>query len=228
MSNAETNVANNTVPARTRRRQARAVDTRERILAAALAEFAEHGFAGASTRAVATAAGVQHPLVSYHFESKEGLWRAVLEATVGAFMQQFKVRLAGLRGVDDITKLRLVQEDFIRFAAANPYFHLLMSQEARRSTRRLSWLVKEFVQPYFAEITALIASAQRAGRYVDGDPSHLQYLFIGATTRIFSLDAEVKLIAGASPFSAVMLEQHVAACLGLFFRDSAPAAKARR
>src|SRR4051794_8205845 len=84
--------------ARTRRPQARAIDTRERILAAALAEFAEHGFAGASPRAGATAAGVQHPLVSYHFESKEGLWRAVLEATVGAFTQQFKARLAGLRG----------------------------------------------------------------------------------------------------------------------------------
>jgi TetR/AcrR family transcriptional regulator len=209
---------------RMRRRQRRAVDTRERILAAALAEFADRGFAGASTRAVAAAAGVQHPLVNYHFKSKEGLWRAVLAATVGHFMTQFNARLAGLRGVDDVTKLRLVQEDFIRFAAANPHFHLLMSQEARRSTKRLSWLVKEFVRPYFAEVTALIRSAQRAGCYVEGDPHHLQYLFIGATTRIFSLSAEVKLIAGASPFSAQMLERHVTACLGLFFRAPATAA----
>lgn len=202
----------------TRRRQHRAVDTRQRILAAALVEFANHGFAGASTRVVAAAAGVQHPLVSYHFKNKEGLWRAVLAATAGHFVDQFKARLAGLRGVDDVTKLRLVQEDFIRFSAQNPHFHLLMSQESSRSSKQLNAMVKDFIRPYFAEVTALIRSAQQAGCYVPGDPYHLQYLFIGAVTRIFSLAAEVKLITSASPFSAPMIEQHVTACLDLFFR----------
>src|SRR6516164_3829717 len=146
--------------ATTRRPQARARETGEKILAAALKEFAEHGFAGASTRAVAAAAGVQHPLVNYHFKNKEGLWRAVLEATAGQFMDQFRARLAGLRGVDDVTKLRLVQEDFIRFSAENPHFHLLMSQAGQHPSKRLNWLVKEFVRPYFTEVTALIRSAQ--------------------------------------------------------------------
>jgi TetR/AcrR family transcriptional regulator len=209
----------------TRRRQERALDTRQRILTAALAEFATHGFAGASTRAVAAAAGVQHPLLSYHFKSKEGLWRAVLAATAGHFVDQFKARLAGLRGVDDVTKLRLVQEDFVRFSAQNPHFHLLMSQEARRASKQLNAMVKDFIRPYFVEVTTLIRSAQQAGCYVDGDPYHLQYLFIGATTRIFSLAAEVRLITGASPFSAPMLERHVAACLDLFFRPSSVAHK---
>src|ERR1700750_3303319 len=111
-----------------RRPKARARETGEKILAAAVKEFAEHGFAGASPRAVAAAAGVQHPLVNYHFKSKEGLWHAVLEATAGQFMDQFQARLAGLRGVDDGTKLRLVQEDFIRFSAENSQFYFLMSQ----------------------------------------------------------------------------------------------------
>ena len=114
-------------------------------------EFAEHGFAGASTRAVAAAAGVQHPLVNYHFKSKEGLWHAVLEATAGQFMDQFQARLAGLRGVDDVTKLRLVQEDFIRFSAENPHFHLLMSQAGQHPSKQLNALVNEFVRPYFAD-----------------------------------------------------------------------------
>jgi TetR/AcrR family transcriptional regulator len=222
-SETETGAASEGGPAPTRQRQQRALDTRERILAAALVEFAEHGFAGASTRAVAAAAGVQHPLVNYHFKSKQGLWQAVLAATAGQFMAQFGDRIAGLRGVDDVTKLRLVQEDFVRFSAAHPYFHQLMSQESRQPSKQLSAMVKEFVRPYFAEITALIRSAQRAGYYVEGDPYHLQYLFIGAATRIFSLAAEVKLIAGASPFAPQMLEQHVEACLGLFFRSPSAA-----
>src|SRR5689334_24958109 len=148
--------------ATTRRPQARARETGEKILAAALKEFAEHGFAGASTRAVAAAAGVQHPLVNYHFKSKEGLWHAVLEATAGQFMDQFRARLTGLRGVDDVTKLRLVQEDFIRFSAENPHFHLLMSQAGKHPSKQLNAMVNEFVRTYFATVGALIRYALRS------------------------------------------------------------------
>ena len=209
-----------------RRPQRRSLDTRDKILAAALVEFASHGFSGASTRAVAKLAGVQHPLLSYHFKSKEGLWRALLAATGGHFMERFNARLAGLRGVDDVTKLLLVQEEFVRFSAENPHFHMLMSQEARRSSRQLKWLLQKIIKPYFLEVTALIRSAQRAGRYVNGEPHHLQYLFIGAATRIFTLAVEVEVVIGRSPFSPKMIDNHVAACLSLFFRKPSDADKA--
>lgn len=204
---------------RGRRPQRRALDTRERIIAAALIEFGTHGFRGTSTRTVAKLGGVQHPLVNYHFTNKEGLWRAVLAATGGAFLDQFNRRLAGLRGVDEVTKLRLVQEDFIRFAAEHPHFHLLMSQEAQHSSKHLKFIVSALARPYFAQITPLIRAAQRAGKYVGGDPHHLQYLFIGAATRIFTLAGEVKLMTGRSPSSPKAVDEHVAACLGLFFRN---------
>jgi TetR/AcrR family transcriptional regulator len=204
---------------RARRPQRRALDTRERIIAVALTEFAQHGFRGTSTREVAKLAGVQHPLVNYHFANKEGLWRDVLAATGGAFLDRFNRRLAGLRGVDEVTKLRLVQEDFIRFAAEHPHFHALMSQEAQHSSRHLKFILTELVRPYFSRVTPLIRAAQRAGKYVEGEPHHLQYLFIGAATRIFTLAAEVKAMTGRPPSSPKIIEEHVTACLGLFFKD---------
>ncbi|KUL27538.1 TetR/AcrR family transcriptional regulator [Actinoplanes awajinensis] len=51
--------------------------TRQRILEAAVAEFGEHGYAGARTRAIAERAGVNQQLVSYYFGGKEGLYRAM-------------------------------------------------------------------------------------------------------------------------------------------------------
>ena len=48
--------------------------TRERILDAAVVEFGEHGFAGARTSAIARRAGVNEQLISYYFDSKEGLY----------------------------------------------------------------------------------------------------------------------------------------------------------
>ena len=52
--------------------------TRERILAAALDLFSERSFEGAGTRLIAERAGVQQPLLTYHFGNKEELWRTAV------------------------------------------------------------------------------------------------------------------------------------------------------
>src|SRR5689334_1995117 len=53
--------------------------TRERILDAALAEFGEHGYAGARISAIAERAGVNQQLISYYFDGKAGLYGALSE-----------------------------------------------------------------------------------------------------------------------------------------------------
>jgi TetR/AcrR family transcriptional regulator len=53
--------------------------TRKLILEAAAAEFAAHGFAGARIAAIASRAGVNQQLISYYFDGKEGLYRALSE-----------------------------------------------------------------------------------------------------------------------------------------------------
>ncbi|MGF1648024.1 MAG: TetR/AcrR family transcriptional regulator [Kineosporiaceae bacterium] len=54
------------------------MDTRRQLINAATAVMAERGYSGASTKAVADAAGVTHGLVHYHFGSKLGLLMAVV------------------------------------------------------------------------------------------------------------------------------------------------------
>ena len=54
-------------------------DRRERILVVAERLFAERGYEHVSVREVATAAGVTHPLIYYHWGSKRELLAAVLE-----------------------------------------------------------------------------------------------------------------------------------------------------
>ncbi|NGO43846.1 TetR/AcrR family transcriptional regulator [Streptomyces ureilyticus] len=53
--------------------------TRERLLDAAERLFAEHGFAATSLRTVTVTAGANVAAVNYHFGSKEGLLRAVVD-----------------------------------------------------------------------------------------------------------------------------------------------------
>src|SRR3981081_781300 len=52
-------------------REARRLQTRERILGAAIAEFKRFGMAGADVGAIVTAAGVAHGTFFFHFPTKE-------------------------------------------------------------------------------------------------------------------------------------------------------------
>src|SRR6202045_2933446 len=54
-------------------------ESRASILRAAVAEFAEHGIAGARTDTIARAAQVNKALLYYYFEDKETLYGAVLD-----------------------------------------------------------------------------------------------------------------------------------------------------
>lgn len=58
--------------------------TRERILAAALDEFAEHGLAGARVDHIAGRAGINKAMIYYHFDSKEALYDHILMAHLEA------------------------------------------------------------------------------------------------------------------------------------------------
>ncbi|MDY3677712.1 MAG: TetR family transcriptional regulator [Actinomyces urogenitalis] len=59
----------------------------DRIRDAAINQFAQHGFAHTTVRAVATAAGVSPALVIHHFGSKDGLRQACDEYVLDAVMR---------------------------------------------------------------------------------------------------------------------------------------------
>ena len=52
---------------------------RERLLETAIGMFAQKGYAGTSVREIVEQAGVSKPVLYYYFQSKEGLFLAILE-----------------------------------------------------------------------------------------------------------------------------------------------------
>src|ERR1700687_4190010 len=118
---------------------------RERILAAALAVFAERGFDGARTREIAERAGANLGLIKYYFNDKEKLWKA-------AVAQAFAELQAGLTsgappgsGDDAFVWLEQVVRQCVRFVARHPEFMRLMNDEAKRDSKRMRWLADRFV-----------------------------------------------------------------------------------
>ena len=78
---------------------------KERLHAAAAGVFARKGYAAATVREIVETAGVTKPVLYYHFGSKEGIYKAILEAAYGDFVR----RLAAVGGLGGSASLRLTR-----------------------------------------------------------------------------------------------------------------------
>lgn len=205
---------------RSRRRQQRSQDTRSKIISAATDLFAHEGFEGTTTRAIAKEAGVRHALVIYHFETKLALWQAVMINVVKKFNDAFTTIAVAIKDESDpVVRLKELQAQFIRMGARHPELHWLMSHEAGRGGERLTWLLENVIGHSWSLFVDLRRKCQRLGRYVDGDPRHLQYLFLGAAGRVFMLASEAEQLMGRPIFDDEFIEEHIRLCNQLFFRD---------
>ena len=84
-------------------------DTKQRILAAAETVFADHGFAGASLRAITQGAEVNLAAVNYHFGSKAGLYRAIFERRLEPINRERLERLDRIEAAGEPTVEQLVE-----------------------------------------------------------------------------------------------------------------------
>ncbi|MBT2441097.1 TetR/AcrR family transcriptional regulator [Streptomyces sp. ISL-36] len=82
-------------------KQERAVQTREAILRAAAETFDEFGYAGASVNLILKRAGLTTGALYFHFDSKEGLARAVMNAQPETIVP--RLQSEGLQRLVDIT-----------------------------------------------------------------------------------------------------------------------------
>lgn len=72
---------------------AKAVDTRQQIMNAALRRFAEQGYAGTSVQEIVDDARVTKPSLYYHFRNKADLYHALVER---AFEERHRLMLAAV------------------------------------------------------------------------------------------------------------------------------------
>src|SRR3954447_25563834 len=96
----------------------RAVDRRERILAAAAEVFGRRGYVGATTDQIARAAGISQPYVVRMFGSKETLFLEVLDSAHGALLAAFRQVLAAsaARGASRDELVRDLGERYVELA----------------------------------------------------------------------------------------------------------------
>jgi len=194
------------------------IETRKGILEAALDLFSERSFDGASTRVIAERAGVTQPLLNYHFAGKEELWRATVGDLFDRLRSSMQERLAGLRGVEEITVARLMVRHFVEFSAANPQLHRIIMQESKQPGPRLDWLVDAHVRPLYDNAIALFDRLAARGDLAPVAPAHLYYLLIGAGATVFVMAPECERLTGVNPFDPDFVSAHADLVVDLLVR----------
>jgi TetR/AcrR family transcriptional regulator len=191
--------------------------TRERILSAARDLFSELSFEGATTREIASRAGVTQPLLNYHFSSKDELWRSAVDELFDLLNRTMTARVEGLRGVDDLTVARLVVREFIHFSAANPQLHRIITQECKTDGPRMDWLVEHHIRPLYDAFAALFGRLVEQGRLPEIPAPHLYYIVTGAGPTMFVLAPECRRLTGVDPQAPEVVEAHADAVTALIF-----------
>lgn len=180
--------------------------TRERIVEAALEAFAEKGFHGASTRDIAERAGTNQGLITYHFRSKDELWRAAADRIFGLLAERMTEQLGGLASEDPRERARAAIRSYVRFAAAHPELFRLMVDEGKNSDRRMKWLVDTHLKPRYEQF--MRPPGARTGRYDEASLPHAYYVMAGAGSLIFAVAPECRRLTGLDPETAPAIEAH--------------------
>lgn len=94
--------------------------TREKILEAAKTVFAERPYSTASIRMVGTAAGIDHPLISYYFPTKAELFEAVVEDVAETYSQANTTWFEGLGELNASRGFSLYVDRLLDFTARHP------------------------------------------------------------------------------------------------------------
>jgi AcrR family transcriptional regulator len=194
------------------RTQERGVLTRQRLVESALREFAASGFDAASTRSIATSAGVRQGQLTYHFESKDVLWRAVVDHLFARFDGEFATAFDDGPESDAATRFARSIRALVRTVARLPELNRIMVHEGTADSERLDWIVETHVRQRFDQISELWAEVRASGATeLDVDPVILYYTVVGAASLLYVNAAEARRLVGRPRSRGVVSDQLIEA-----------------
>src|SRR5882724_908529 len=193
---------------RKRAEQQRALETRAAILDAAIAEFAQRGFEAASIRVIADRLGLQHPLITYHYRSKDILWQAAAEHAFAQIRTEWDILAPEGSELSPLARLRQEYATLFRYTVAFPEFHRFMRQEASTNNPRLKWVAETVLAPLLARLLPQIIEAQKADLLPAVDPILFHYMMVSLTAALSEFGPEMQVTGGLSSGDTKVVEAY--------------------
>ena len=162
-------------------------DTKERILAAALAQFSQKGYEGTNIRELSASLGLVKSGVYRHFESKEAIWNALLDRMIAYYGERFgsAVHLPPVPdSPEEFVAMTIRLVDVTIHDAQIVMTRKLLTIEQFRDGRARELATKHFLTGLTEMFTKIFAGMMDKGLLRRGDPAMLAFAY---TTPISAL-----------------------------------------
>ena len=204
-----------------RKQQRRSIVTQQKLLDAALEAFSESGFKGTSTREIAERAGVHHPLITYHFQNKDTLWRAAADRVFREFNISLVKAMAEVEGMDPRGRAKAFVRTYVRYSRSQPALHKIILQEAGQESERLDWLVEHHLRPLFSEVHAALLELQELGVAPQGNAALLFNMIRVSAGGLIALKQELKGTSGIDLDDDAQIDELAELIIRVFFPGEA-------
>lgn len=163
------------------------------ILRAAEAVFAERGFSGATTAAIARQAGLPKPNVHYYFRTKEALYRAVLRRILELWLSATDTITPD---ADPATALRGYIREKMSYTRRYPLASKVFANELLHGAPQIKEFLRGDMRKLIDAKARIIRGWIANGRMAPVDPIHL-FFVIWATTQTYAdFDVQVAAVLG--------------------------------
>ncbi len=150
--------------------------TRDKLLAAAAAEFAARGFDGAKVDRIAAHAGVNKAMIYYHFKSKAALYRDILHDVFGTLART--VQVAREEATPELQLRRFIRA-IADTTATRPHFPAIWLRELVEGGRHVDESLVMEVGRIMQTLAGILQDGQRARVFGDVDPFIVQVGIVG-------------------------------------------------
>jgi AcrR family transcriptional regulator len=190
-------------------RAVNSAETRERILKAAIGQFAQNGFSGARVDSICADADVSQRMVYHYFTDKAGLYVAVLEHVLSELRaEELKLDMSASQPLEGL----LTMFDFIfnHFARHPELIRLLSAENLMEGDfLRTSAATPRVASPVVEHIDDLLRRGETEGSVRPGVDSLHLYLVMVALSYFHKSNAHtLSIIWGPKLFSTRWLRDH--------------------
>jgi TetR/AcrR family transcriptional regulator len=191
---------------------------RRHLLDAAAQEFAELGYAGATTAGIARRAQVTQPLVHHHFKSKEGLWMAVVAELFTELQRELETASAAQRAVPRADRLRELLRALVQFSGTRPLLSRLIRTEGRRDSEAFELIYERWLGPLVQFFRDEIDAATKDGTVRAFEPGLLYFLIVGASVEGFAQPETARRAFGLDLSTPDSIDRYAAAVIEVLMR----------
>ena len=151
----------------------------EKVLSAALTEFAEHGYAGARVDSIAEKAKVNKAMIYYHFKSKEMLYERILKDITDNIFRQ--VQEAAVGEGDPLEVFYSIINRYMKMLSSfdMKIFQIMLREIASGGKHFRKIAIPNLAMPVFSIVEPLIRSAKEQGKMRDVNPYYTFMQIIG-------------------------------------------------